>query len=132
MTPCGYGSRRARSLSWGGAEPVIGRAFARPVGADPLAWPGLLNFSRLLQRLLQILDQIVVMFEAGRESDKSFADAEFGSNLRRQPLMRRGGRMGDEALGVAEIVGNPRDLQRVEATERRRLAAFDLEADQGR
>jgi hypothetical protein len=26
-----------RSLSSGGAEPVIGRAFARPVGADPLA-----------------------------------------------------------------------------------------------
>src|SRR5258708_11441515 len=25
------------SLSSGGAEPVIGRAFARPVGADPLA-----------------------------------------------------------------------------------------------
>src|SRR6266481_2904801 len=27
----------SRSLSSGGAEPVIGRAFARPVGADPLA-----------------------------------------------------------------------------------------------
>ena len=27
----------SRSLSSGGAAPVIGRAFARPVGADPLA-----------------------------------------------------------------------------------------------
>ena len=27
----------SQSLSSGGAEPVIGRAFARPVGADPLA-----------------------------------------------------------------------------------------------
>ena len=29
--------RGSRSLSSGRAEPVIGRAFARPVGADPLA-----------------------------------------------------------------------------------------------
>src|SRR6266446_2467819 len=65
--------------------------------------PGHTN-SRLLQRLLQILDQIVAVLEAGRESDKTFADAELGSRLRRQPLMRGGGRMGDEALGVAEIV----------------------------
>jgi hypothetical protein len=27
----------SRSLSSGGAAPVMGRAFARPVGADPLA-----------------------------------------------------------------------------------------------
>src|ERR1700737_5006399 len=32
--------RISRSLSLGGAEPVIGRAFARPVGADPLAHAG--------------------------------------------------------------------------------------------
>ena len=70
--------------------------------------------SRLLQRRVQILDQIVGMFEPGGEADKTFADAEFGARLRRQPLMRRGRRMGDEALGVAEIVGDPRQLQRVE------------------
>jgi len=35
-------------------------------------------------------------------------------------------------LGVAEIVGDPRQLEAVEAAERRRLAALDLEADQGR
>src|SRR5258708_39834404 len=72
------------------------------------------------------------MFKPGRESDKAFADPEFGARLRRQPLMRGGGGMGDEALGVAEIVGNPRYLQRVEAAERTRLAALDLEADQRR
>ena len=48
------------------------------------------NDSRRLQRGLQILDQIVAMFEAGREPDKAFADAEFGSRLRGQALMRRG------------------------------------------
>src|SRR5438046_9404959 len=120
MTPCGYGDRRARSLSSAGRRPRPGW-----LGRDD---DGFLNCSRLVQRLLQILDQIVTMFEAGRESDKTFADAEFGSSLRRQPLMRGGGGMGDEALGVAEIVRNPRDLQRVEATERRRLAACELDA----
>src|ERR1700726_172313 len=88
--------------------------------------------SRPLQRLLQILDQIVAMFEAGGEPDKSFADAEFGARIRRQPLVRGGGRMGDEALGVAEIVGNPRDFERIETPERTRLAALDLESDQRR
>ena len=68
----------------------------------------------------KILDQIVGMLEPGREADEAFADAEFGARLRRQPLMRRGRRMGDEALGVAEIVGDARDLQRVEAAERGR------------
>jgi hypothetical protein len=36
-TLCGHPSRRLRSLSSGRVEPVIGRAFARPVGADPVA-----------------------------------------------------------------------------------------------
>src|ERR1700682_4752500 len=88
--------------------------------------------SRRLQRGLQILDQIVAVLEAGGEPDKTLADAEFGAAFRRQPLMGGGRRMGDKALGVAEIVRNPRQLQRVETTERRRLAALDLEADQRR
>ena len=72
------------------------------------------------------------MLEPGREANETFADAEFGARLRRQPLMRRGRRMGDEALGVAKIVRDPRDLQAVEAAERTGLAALDLETDQGR
>src|SRR6185312_2505739 len=88
--------------------------------------------SRLLQRRRKILDQIIGMLEPGGEADKAFADAELGARLRRQPLMRRGRGMGDEALGVAEIVGDARDPQRVEAAERGLLAALDLEADQRR
>ena len=84
------------------------------------ATPHMRAASRLLQRALQILDQIVAMLEPGGESDKAFADAELGARLRRQPLMRSGRRMGNEALGVAEIVGDPRQLQSVEAAERRR------------
>ena len=60
--------------------------------------------SRLLQRRGQILDQIVRMLEPRREADEALADAERGAVLRLQALMRRGRRMRDEALGVAEIV----------------------------
>src|SRR5437879_6562598 len=88
--------------------------------------------SRPLQCRLQILDQIVAMLQPRRESDKTLADAEFGARLQSQPLMGRGRRMGDEAFGVAEVVGNPRKLQRVQTTERPRLAALDLESDERR
>src|SRR5665213_4091818 len=81
--------------------------------------------SRLLQRRVQILDQIVLVFEAGGEPDEALADAEFGAHLRLQPLVGGGCRMGDEALGVAQIVRDPRQLQPVEGAERRRLAALD-------
>jgi len=54
------------------------------------------------------------MLEPGGEADKTLADAELGARLWREPLVRRGRRMGDETLGVAEIVGDPRDLQPVE------------------
>src|SRR5450432_736800 len=88
--------------------------------------------SSFLQRRGEILDQVVGMFEAGGETDEALADAEFGAGLGRQPLMRGGRGMRDEALGVAEIVRDQRQLKGVEAAERRRLAALDLEADQRR
>src|SRR3974390_2666813 len=86
--------------------------------------------SRLLQRRVQILDQVVRMFEPGRETYKALADAEFGARFRRQPLMRGGGGMGDEALGVTQIVRDARQLQCVEAAEGGGFAALDLEANQ--
>ena len=46
----------------------------------------LLNLG-LLQRLLQILDQIVAMLQPDREPHKTFADAEFGACFRGQALM---------------------------------------------
>src|SRR4029078_10091132 len=88
--------------------------------------------SRLLQRLRQILDQIVCMLESRREANETVADAEFGARVRLEPLMRGGRGMRDKAFGVAEIVGDPRKLQRVEASERAGLAALHLEGDQRR
>src|SRR5262249_4602385 len=46
--------------------------------------------------------------------------------------MRRGCRMGDQALGVAEIVADAHELERVLEAERCGLAPLDLEGDQRR
>ena len=61
------------------------------------------------------------------EDNQVVAYAEFGALIRRQPLMRRRGRMCDQALSIAEIVGYQDQLQTVEETERAFLAALDLE-----
>src|ERR1700729_957915 len=88
--------------------------------------------SRLLQRYVQILDQIVGVFEACREADEAVADPKLRARLRRKPLMRGGCGVRDQALGIAEIVGDACKLQSVERAECARLAALDLEADQRR
>src|SRR3954451_22129194 len=83
----------------------------------------------LLQRRGQILDQIIRMLQPRGEADEAFADAERGAVFRLQTLMRRGGGMRDQALGVAEIVGDLRKREFVEHPERTLLAALHLEAD---
>ena len=87
-----------------------------------------MRLSRPLQRLVEVLDQIVGMFEPGGEADEAFADAELGTRFQREALMRGGGGMRDEALGVAQIVADDHKLERVLEAERRGLAALDLEA----
>src|SRR5215471_21350504 len=80
----------------------------------------------------EVLDDVVGMLEAGREAQESVADAELGARLRGQALMRGGGGMRDQALGVAQIVADAHELERVLEAERRRFAALDLEGDQRR
>ncbi len=46
-----------------------------------------------------------------------------------EALMGGGRRMGDQALGVAEVVRHVDQLKRVEEVEGRLLAALDLEGD---
>src|ERR1700751_4720555 len=72
------------------------------------------------------------MFEADREPYQSVGDPDLGPLRWGGPLMRRRRRMRDQALGVAEIVADADELERVLETERRLLAALDLERDQGR
>src|SRR3984957_15534021 len=82
---------------------------------------------RLVERLAQVLDQVVHVLEADGQSDEARRDPERRALLGLEPLMGRRLRMGDEAFGVAEIVGNANDRKRVGDPESRRLAAGDFE-----
>ena len=57
-------------------------------------------------------------FEPDRQAHQPVADAELGALLGLEPLVRRRRRMGDQALGVAEIVGDAHELERILKAER--------------
>src|SRR3546814_21178322 len=73
------------------------------------------------------LDDVGGVLEADRKAQQAVADAECGAILRLQTLVRRRRRMGDEALGVAEIVGDVDKAKRVHHATRARLSAGHLE-----
>src|SRR3546814_2400037 len=76
------------------------------------------------------LDDVGGVLEADRKAQQAVADAECGAILRLQTLVRRRRRMGDEALGVAEIVGDVDKAKRVHHAKSARLSAGDLEGHQ--
>src|SRR5438128_295497 len=79
---------------------------------------------------LQVLDQVLDVFNPDRQSQHAVAYADRGALLGGEPLMCRRRRVGDQALRVAEIVGNVDDFQRIGEGEGRRLTADDIECDQ--
>src|SRR5262245_51576621 len=84
-------------------------------------------YSPRLQRREQILHHVVGVLQPAGEPQQAVADAELGARRRREALVRRGRGMGDQALGVAEVVADADELERVLHAERRGLAALDLE-----
>ena len=56
------------------------------------------------QRRIQIRDEIGGIFKPDRKAQKPLPHAQGGLRLRREPLMGRRRRMGDEAFRIAEIV----------------------------
>src|SRR5438093_9041331 len=88
--------------------------------------------SRRLQRGEYILDQVVRMLEPAREPHQPITDAEVGARGRRKALVGRGCRVSDQALGVAEIVADAHELERVLEAKCGGLAAFDLEGHERR
>src|SRR5258708_11153943 len=83
--------------------------------------------SDFVQRRQQVLDQIVGVLESGRKSDQPIPNAELRPLIRRKPLMCGRGRMRDQTLCIAEVVGDADQLQPIEETEGAFLAAFDFE-----
>src|SRR5436190_19452620 len=58
--------------------------------------------------------QIGLALEPGRQPHQRVADAEHLALLGLQPRMRRGRRMGDQALRIPEIVRDVDELQRIQ------------------
>ena len=58
----------------------------------------------VLQRPLDITEQVGFGFEPGRKAHQTVADPELGPLLGLEARMRRCRRMGDETLGIAEII----------------------------
>src|SRR4051812_35614099 len=61
---------------------------------------------RLLERLLEVLGDVLDILEPDRDADEAVVDAELGALRRADLRMRRRRRVGDEALRVAEVVGD--------------------------
>src|SRR4051794_35627196 len=96
-------------------------AWVKPAHDELESGAGL--FSYCIQSRQQILDDVVGMLEPDRQAHQAVADAEFGALLGLQSLVRRRGRMGNQALGVAEIVRDPHQPERVLKPESPLLAA---------
>ena len=69
------------------------------------------SLSARAKRLVEIGHQVAHILKPDREPHAVVEDAKLGARLRREPLMRGGGGMGDQALGVAEIVADLEDLR---------------------
>src|SRR5262245_4971931 len=89
-------------------------------------------YSPRLQRREQILHHVVGVLQPAGEPQQAIADAELGARRRREALVRGGRGMRDQALGVAEIIADADEPERILDAKRRSLAALDLEGDQGR
>ena len=59
-----------------------------------------------IQRRLQILPEVLDVLEPDRKPEQALRDPLLEPRLLGEPLVRRGRGMGDQALGVAEIVGD--------------------------
>src|SRR5690606_32971680 len=79
---------------------------------------------------VDIPDQVVRVFDPCRKPQCAAENSGGGAAFITQVLVRCRGRMGDQALGIAQIVGNLDDLQSIAEIERRLLAAFDVKTDQ--
>src|SRR5699024_7620133 len=75
------------------------------------------------QTATQVLDEVSGELEPHRQSDHVVADAHRGARLRLHGRVGRRRGMGHQRLGVAQVVGDVDDLQRVEQGEALLLAA---------
>src|SRR5690349_21253519 len=85
--------------------------------------------SDLLERLLEIGDQVVRVLDADGNADQRVGHAEPVARLLRHARVRRRRGMRDQRLGAAQAHGELHHLQRVQHPERLGLAAADRERE---
>src|SRR5207245_10629336 len=82
-----------------------------------------------LQRLPQILLQIVRIFDADTEPDQAVIDAAGLANLGGDAGVGHGGRVADERLDAAHALGQTEKLGAAQQAESAFLAALEADAD---
>src|SRR5690606_39122682 len=86
-------------------------------GSTGSLWPGGSARGDGGEGLFQVLDEVERVLQAHRQADRRLRDADGRSPGRAELAVRRGGRVGDEGLRVAEVVRDVDDAQRVEERE---------------
>ena len=95
----------------GGSAWLFGNGGDGGTAPFPLArwWPR--------QRLVDVGDQVVGAFQPDRDADHAVAEPDRGAALRAHRPVSRGGRVGDQRFGVAEVVGDVDQPQLVQQLE---------------
>ena len=80
------------------------------------------------QRLFDVRDQIALILDPHRNPHQSAGDAQCLFLVFGQALVRRRGRVCHDGFGIAQIVGNRAQGQRIQEPERRLLATGQIKS----
>src|SRR5688572_3750402 len=118
-------SARASPVS-GGSAPAYEIPGIRIIKtSNPAARPSVATARRtLLQRVLELGDEIVDAFDADRQTHQAIVDAEARANLLRQRGVRHDRRVLDQALDAAQAFGEREEPAALQKPLRCRQAAL--------
>src|SRR5450755_406511 len=123
--------RYAVSAGVGACAEAGAAASPAAAAAKPAACTKTNTANRLhrMERLFEIRNQIVGVFDANRNPDQRIGDPDAVASFLGQAGMRGAGGMGNQSLGSAEAHRQFNDLQSIQQTERFGLSAVNREAE---
>src|SRR3546814_17168598 len=83
------------------------------------------------QRLIEIGDEILGVLHADRDADEIVRNVELPLAFVRHGKMGHRGRVAGKRIGAAKADGELHDLERIEESERPRLAALQIDREGG-